>query len=132
MAEIIDKNMKIKMGNMVRVRNTQKKFNENDLYVSIQVEDEDGNNERCLLFTEIEISDMEKIKCQFMSDNMKAGRLYKANINGFDTNLVKVVHRDGREMIFRLSNSQLESADFRSLRNPEDLTVKGFIEDLKD
>ena len=132
MAEIIDKNMKIKMGNMVRVKNTQKKFNENDLYISIQVEDEDGNNERCLLFTEIEISDMEKIKCQFMNDNMKAGRLYKANINGCDTNLVKVVHRDGREMIFRLSNSQLESADFRSLRNPEDLTVKGFIEDLKD
>ena len=60
MAEIIDKDTDIKMGNLILVKNTKKKPTENDEYVSLHVEDEDGENERCLLFTQIEISDMEK------------------------------------------------------------------------
>ena len=58
-AKQLDDN-KIVLGQMVRVANQEKKFNENELYVAVQVEDEDGENERCILFTEIELSDMEK------------------------------------------------------------------------
>lgn len=132
MAEIIDKDTDIKMGNLILVKNTKKKPTENDEYVSLHVEDEDGENERCLLFTQIEISDMGKVQSKFFLDNMKNGRLYKVVIDGNQTNLVKVVHKDGREMIFRISNTQLEKADFRRIKNPEDLTEKGFWEDLKD
>lgn len=132
MAEIIDKDTNIKIGNLILVKNTKKKPTENDEYVSLHVEDEDGENERCLLFTQIEISDMEKVQSKFFLDNMKNGRLYKVVIDGNQTNLVKVVHKDGREMIFRISNTQLERADFRRIKNPEDLTEKGFWEDLKD
>lgn len=132
MAEIIDKDADIKMGNLILVKNTKKKPTENDEYVSLHVEDEDGENERCLLFTQIEISDMEKVQSKFFLENMKNGRLYKVVIDGNQTNLVKVVHKDGREMIFRISNTQLEKADFRRVKNPEDLTEKGFWEDLKD
>lgn len=132
MAEIIDKDADVKMGNLILVKNTKKKPTENDEYVSLHVEDEDGENERCLLFTQIEISDMEKVQSKFFLESMKNGRLYKVVIDGNQTNLVKVVHKDGREMIFRISNTQLEKADFRRIKNPEDLTEKGFWEDLRD
>ena len=132
MTEIIDKKIDIKMGNLILVKNTQRKPTENEEYVSLHVEDEDGENERCLLFTKIEISDMEKIGSKFLMENMKNGRLYKFMIAGSETNLVKVRHQDGRQMIFRISNTQLEKADFRRIKNPEDLTEKGFWEDLKD
>ena len=132
MSEIIDKNTDIKIGNLVLVKNTQKKPMENSEYISLHVEDEDGENERCLLFTLVEMSDMEKVQSKFLLNNMKNGRLYKVVINGNQTNLVKVVHKDGREMILRISNTQLERADFRRINNPEDLTKKGFLEDLMD
>ena len=54
MANLIDK-VKVKPGRLVRVYNTEKKKNENDGYVSVWVEDANGKNERCLLFTEKEI-----------------------------------------------------------------------------
>lgn len=132
MAEIIDKNTDIKMGNLVLVKNTQRKTMENSEYISLNVEDEDGENERCLLFTRVEMSDMEKVQSKFFLKNMKNGRLYKVVIDGNQTNLVKVVHKDGREMILRISNTQLERADFRRINNPEDLTKKGFLTDIVD
>ena len=54
MANLIDK-VKVKPGRLIRVYNTEKKKNENDGYVSVWVEDANGKNERCLLFTEKEI-----------------------------------------------------------------------------
>jgi len=56
MSSVIDK-VSIKMGRLVRVENTRKpKFsNAKRLYVAIQVEDPDGGNERCLLFTQNDI-----------------------------------------------------------------------------
>ena len=78
------------------------------------------------------MSDMEKIQSKFFLNNMKNGRLYKVVIDGSQTNLVKVVHKDGREMILRISNTQLERADFRRINNPEDLTKKGFLTDIID
>ena len=56
MASVIDK-VSIKMGRMVRVENTRRpKFsNAKRQYIAIQVEDSDGSNERCLLFTTKEI-----------------------------------------------------------------------------
>lgn len=59
MANLIDK-VKVKPGRLIRVYNTEKKKNENEGYVSVWVEDEDGKNERCLLFTEKEIERAEK------------------------------------------------------------------------
>lgn len=56
MANLIDV-VKIKSGRLVRVWNTEKKkfSNAAPKYVSVWVEDADGKNERCLLFTENEI-----------------------------------------------------------------------------
>jgi hypothetical protein len=57
MASLIDK-VKVKSGRLIRVWNTEKKkfSNASAKYVSVWVEDADGKNERCLLFTEKEIA----------------------------------------------------------------------------
>jgi hypothetical protein len=56
MASIIDA-VTVKMGRLIKVWNTERpKFsNAKRKYVAVQVEDSDGTNERCLLFTEREI-----------------------------------------------------------------------------
>lgn len=53
---LIDK-VRVKTGRLIRVWNTErKKFsNAKPWYISVWVEDADGKNERCLLFTEKEI-----------------------------------------------------------------------------
>jgi len=61
MASLIDK-VKIKAGRLVKVWNTEKKkfSNAKPWYVSVWVEDANGKNERCLLFTEAEIKKAEE------------------------------------------------------------------------
>jgi hypothetical protein len=61
MASLIDK-VKVKAGRLIRVWNTEKKkfSNAKPWYISLWVEDADGKNERCLLFTENEIRKAEE------------------------------------------------------------------------
>jgi hypothetical protein len=54
MASLIDK-VKIKGGRLIKVWNTKRKGNSKPWYTSVWVEDADGSNERCLLFTVKEI-----------------------------------------------------------------------------
>ena len=54
MANVIDQ-VKVKQGRLIRVQNTERTFGSADVYVAVQVENADGSDERCLLFTEKEI-----------------------------------------------------------------------------
>ena len=128
---IIDKDLKVELGQLIRVTNLNKKLHENDIYVSLQVEDEDGNNQRCLLFTEIETADMEKI-CGSFLNSLKCGRIYKCIIDRHQTNLLRVKNYTGEDKFFRLSNTQLTKAEKRALKNLEDLTQKSKLTDLFD
>lgn len=65
-----------KMGKLITVENKLKKNGENIRYVALLVEDANGKNERCLLFTEIELADMETVSCPDLMDGMKNGRIY--------------------------------------------------------
>ena len=47
--------VRVKAGRIIRVENTKKKTNTAKIYLSVWIEDADGKNERCLLFTEREI-----------------------------------------------------------------------------
>lgn len=58
MAKQID-NVRVKAGRIIRVKNKMKKLAANPVYYSVWVEDADGNNERCLLFTEKELQKAE-------------------------------------------------------------------------
>jgi len=52
--------MKIVKGRLISVDNKNRKFGSAKNYISIQVEDSDGRNERCLLFTKAEIARAEE------------------------------------------------------------------------
>lgn len=54
MANVLDQ-VKVKQGRLIRVQNTDRTFGSADVYIAVQVEDANGSNERCLLFTEKEI-----------------------------------------------------------------------------
>jgi hypothetical protein len=54
MANVLDQ-VKVKQGRLIRVENTERTFGSADVYVAVQVENADGSDERCLLFTEKEI-----------------------------------------------------------------------------
>ena len=130
MAKQID-DVKVTLGKKIRVANQDQKSNENEIYVAIQVEDESGDNERCLLFTESELNAIETVKFNFAYENMKPGRLYSANLDKKDTYLVKL-DDNSNNSLYRVSPSQLKAAEERAKRNPEDLTKKGFITNLLD
>jgi hypothetical protein len=61
MANLIDQ-VKVKAGRLIKVWNSEKKKFSNAAasYVSVWVEDADGKNERCLLFTEKELKRAEE------------------------------------------------------------------------
>jgi hypothetical protein len=131
MAEKID-DFKTVMGQMIMVKNQDKVAAANERYVSLHVENEDGNNERCLLFTEIEISDMEKVTMEFLRTSMVMGRLYEAIIDKRLCYLCRVKNRSEYEMILRISPHKLAQAENRAMKNPEDLPKKDFLTDLMD
>jgi len=81
MAKLLE-SVGVKAGRLIPVWNTERKAfsNSKDRYMAVWVEDADGENERCLLFTENEI----------------------------------------------------QRADYRASRNPEDLPEKGWWTDLVD
>lgn len=54
MANVLDQ-VRVKQGRLIRVENTERTFGSAQVYIAVQVEDADGSNERCLLFTEKEI-----------------------------------------------------------------------------
>lgn len=131
MAEIIDKNLKVVLGQLIRVKNLCQEQNQNDVYVSLQIQDENGENERCILFTEIECADMQKIYSSILQ-KMVYGRLYKFLIGKRYTNVVKVKNYNNQDKYFRISNTQLKKAEKRAQKNKQDLTRKSFFTDLID
>ena len=131
MAEKID-DFKTVMGQMIMVKNQNKVATANEKYIAIHVEDEDGENERCLLFTEVELSDMEKIEMSLLNKHMVIGRLYPAKINQRNTFLCLIKNRVGEDIIFRFSPFEIAHAEKRAAKNPEDLPKKDFLTDLMD
>jgi hypothetical protein len=52
--------MKVVKGRLIVVENTDRKFGSAPFYVAVQVENEDGQDERCILFTIDEIKKAEE------------------------------------------------------------------------
>ncbi len=74
MANLIEQ-VRVKPGRLIRVWNTEKRKAENIGYVSVWVEDANGKNERCLLFTEKEIERAEYRASRNLEDLTKKGFL---------------------------------------------------------
>lgn len=125
-------NVKVILGRMIRVQNLNKRSTQNNVYIAIQVQDEDGQNERCLLFTEIELADTKQIYSSFLMKNLITGRLYKFQIGKSIIYIMKIINRSNQEKIIRLTKGKLLKAQFRAQKNKEDLTKKDFLTDILD
>lgn len=122
----------VKLGQLIKIENKEKKSTENEFYIALQVEDYDGKNERCILFTENEVKNATRINYDnFFVENMKAGRLCPFIFNSYSY-LIKVFDENEQELILKFSKKTIEAADLRASKNPEDLTKKSFFRDLID
>jgi hypothetical protein len=60
-------------GRLIEVENKDRKFGSATSYIAIQVEDANGRNERCILFTEAEIAKAEERAKKNPEDLTKKG-----------------------------------------------------------
>ena len=119
----------VKMGRAIRVKNLNPKHNEADVYIAIHVEDKDGKNEHCILFTEKEF---EKCPVVDVSWEMEPGRLYPyfdEQWEGFfiKTYTYSVKRNEWYTVVKRITNRRLVNAEHRAKKNPEDLTKKNWL-----
>lgn len=160
-----------KMGRVIPVVNLKKKWNEIGEYLSLKIEDQDGGNERYIMFTVNEYDtcpivdsidlpafkfndeDVEKYKLckeehagrigKRMLEEMKSGRLYRTVVKDEVTKKDRVAYlvetdvyspskKEFFKIIIRISPSKLKSATARATRNPEDIAVVSWFQDLCD
>jgi squalene cyclase len=69
-------NVLAKMGRLVHIENTNQnnKGNESDVYVAVWVEDADGSNRRCIMFTDGEIARAERRAVKNPEDQVSLDR----------------------------------------------------------
>lgn len=110
---------------METVQNKERKPTENEVYVYVTVKELDTGKKHKCLFTQIELSDMEKVQAGWL--HLKNNILYPAVIAKKSTWLW---HNEKLDHIFRLSESQLKKAVERAERNPEDIPKETWIQKL--
>ena len=133
MAKLID-DVEVKLGRAIRVCNLNPKRGESNTYIAIQVEDLDSKNERCILFTEYELS-----LCPILDItwDLVPGRLYPYSDNQYTGYIVKTLTYSQKRdewyvVVRRITKKRLETADQRAIKNPEDLTRKSWLVDWLD
>ena len=120
---------KVILGKLIEVQNKQRRNGQNEKYISVQVQDFNGQNERCLLFHERVISDMPKVQTNI---DLKEGRLYDITIGKQKGYLLKIINESNQTKILRISQKKLEVAQRLAINNPQDLTKKSFLTDMFD
>ena len=129
MAKQLD-NEKVKMGNLIKVENLDRKHNrETYTHYAMKVEDENGDNERWLLFTEKQVMGVSKMLSR-VSSFLKAGRLYPSVRNGKTSYYVKVANRNNE--VWTVTERLLKTAEDRALRHSEDIPKQSRLADLMD
>ena len=125
---------KIKMGTMKVVKNTNPRPNASASYVALWVEDEDGGNERCLMFRKSEVEKFPEFafpSSMGIEDRMKTGRLYRISSGTTEFYTVKVVDGDD-EKVVKLTDKKIDVAERLAESNKEDIPDRGFWNDLTD
>ena len=134
MAKPLVDNLPVKLGQLIPVENIEQRSRaEFTSYVALHIEDLDSSNERCILFTPLEHTDMESVILpEDITKHMVQGRLYPCTLGNRATNLVAVTHWDGRSRVLRISATQLAKMDKRASSHPETCPKKSFITDMLD
>ena len=129
---IIDKSMKVALGNCIRVSNMEKKHRlEANVYVCIQVESEDGNEEYAILLTQGEFDKIMKTDTIDMK-GMVSGRIYTKFLLFKNFYTVRLKSYDGTEFVGVFDIAEWKKYFERALKHPNSCTKKGFVTDLLD
>ncbi len=137
MAEQLN-DVEIKMGTFIPVNNAKRRPNESNTYYAIKVEDEDGNNERWLLYTRKEIQKLSILIGSGWKDSLKAGRLYKLTRkrSSSKTFIIRAMYpqsdTDYVETVIQASERWLNRGLCRAANNKEDIPDQSWISDLLD
>jgi hypothetical protein len=141
---------KVLAGNLIKIKNKNKKkfSNAKDDYYAIWVEDANGKNERCLLFTDEELNrirtrssknteDHISLDSKINSDKVVFSRLIPVknkNRRPFSNTHYLAIWIDGEETskCFLMTENEIKKAEYRAFRNREDLTKKNWLTDLLD
>ena len=121
----------VKMGVVYNVANSYRKGSEKKYYKAINVEDEDGGNERWLLLTEAELSGVPEVQCDRLTGQLKSGRLVPMQFGKVAKRLVKLSD-DEEEKVLLIKESLVNKGEARAKANPEDLPKKSHLRDLFD
>jgi len=128
MAQIIGK-VAVRAGFAIPVKNIDKKPTESNQYVAIWIEDFDGGNESCILFTQKELSRLSRVGICDLQNEMKRGRLYRVGYRGSYFVKIKIGDED---TVVRISKVTLNRAEKRAEVNEEDIPKMGVLVDLFD
>lgn len=134
MAKQID-NEKVKMGNLIKVENLNRKApNATLIHYALKIEDSDGGNERWILFTERQKMAISKIVSCEISELMKPGRIYKGvkQSGQKPVALCRIGNLNGGFEIWILTSKQIATAERRAKCNPEDIPKQSKLSDLLD
>jgi hypothetical protein len=157
MADIINKDVKVTSGKLIKVRNQKRAVltNAKNWYYALWIEDHDGRNERCIMLTQREFegpanravkneedcilvgSDsalrLEKV---LWDEPGKSVRVYNKDRTHWKANktyiAIIVEHSDGCQQCLLFTDYELQRAENRATRNPEDIPKKGWLADLLD
>ena len=121
----------VKMGVVYNVANSYRKGSEKKYYKAINVEDEDGGNERWLLLTEAELAGVPEVQCERLTGQLKSGRLVPMQFGKVAKRLVKLSD-DEEEKVLLMKESLVNKGEARAKANPEDLPKKSHLRDLFD
>lgn len=136
MAEILDKDFPVHMGNCIHVVNCDKESNpklvkEPDVFICIQVEDETGKDEYPILMTQDEFDKLEKAVFPDM-DNMIPGRIYSKFLLKTNFYCVKLKEDNGQVYVGVFDIGAWATYFRRAISHPMSCTKKSLITDLFD
>lgn len=131
MAELLE-DEKVRLGAVIKVKNSEEGATQNKVYYAIQVEDQNGNNECCMLLTEKEYN---KLSCinptEKLLKEFTPGRIYPITHGKRNSNWIRLID-DNLEFLVQMSDKLIIHAISRGDKHPKSTTKKSFMEDLLD
>lgn len=133
---ILDRDISVTLGNCIRVKNVEKSngvasSDDEDVLVCMQVENENGKDEYCILFTLDEFDRIPRLEGMDESQ-MIAGRIYVKFIGHKNYYLVKMKGYDGIGFVGMFDIGFWADCFKRAITHPKSCTKKGFITDILD
>lgn len=120
-----------KMGIWYEVPNTNRRNAENEQYMAIKVEWENGTNERWLMFTKREWEKLPTVLLytpKIGNLKMKCGRLFACCKKGKNQ---YIMNTDNGALML-ITRCKLERAEARAIRNQEDKPKQNWLDDILD